>query len=122
MEVGHAVAVRVSHGAVHAAGGQRVETVLPLPTVGQAVVVGVGVVWLRVHEVLQPVGQPVAVLIGGGLDVHSGVLDGGQGGGEHQHREHQRFERFFALGECWSNRGRRGIRACQHGSHAIGCV
>ena len=33
LEVGHAVAVWVGHGAVHAVGGERVETVFPFPSV-----------------------------------------------------------------------------------------
>ena len=78
LKVGHPVTVRVGHGAVHAVRGQRIESVFPLPAVRQAVVVGVGVVGLSVHEVLQTIGQAVTVLVGSGLNVHGRVLNRSQ--------------------------------------------
>ena len=88
LKVGHPVPVRVGYGAVHTGGGQRVKPVFPLPAVGQAVVVRIRVVRLRVHEVFQTVGEAVAVLIRSGLHVNRSELNGGERGGHHQHGEH----------------------------------
>ena len=84
LEVRHAVAVGITHCAVAKGRGEGIQSVHPLPAVGQTVVVRVRVVGRGVDQVLQAVGQTVAISIGS-----RGHFLGHQIDAREQRKEHQ---------------------------------
>ena len=79
VEIGECVTVGIASGAVVSGGRKWVQAVLPLPSVRQAIVIGVPVLGLGVDVELEAVSQAVAVSIGGGHSLPHAILEGSVG-------------------------------------------